>query len=84
MNLPANEWPDAVATFALSSIDPLAVLGVEADTNKEAIQRAYRGKVVMYHPDKVHGMAPEFQQVAHQKMSEINAAYELLRQRGAL
>jgi DnaJ-class molecular chaperone len=32
----------------------------------------------MYHPDKVAGMAPEFQALADTKMKEINAAYEVL------
>jgi curved DNA-binding protein CbpA len=36
----------------------------------------------MYHPDKVAGLAPEFQVLAEKRMKEINAAYELLKERG--
>jgi curved DNA-binding protein CbpA len=33
----------------------------------------------MYHPDKVEGLAPEYRQIADQKMKVINAAYEQLK-----
>ena len=33
----------------------------------------------MYHPDKVAGLAPEFQALADTRMKEINAAYALLK-----
>ncbi len=32
----------------------------------------------MYHPDKVAGLAPEYQDIAEKRMKIINAAYELL------
>jgi DnaJ-domain-containing protein 1 len=35
----------------------------------------------MYHPDKVAGLAPEFQALADRRMKEINAAYEAVKQR---
>jgi DnaJ-class molecular chaperone len=35
----------------------------------------------MYHPDKVVGLAPEFQALADKRMKEINAAYEVLKSR---
>jgi hypothetical protein len=33
----------------------------------------------MYHPDKLAGLAPEFQALADRRMKEINAAHELLK-----
>jgi DnaJ-domain-containing protein 1 len=35
----------------------------------------------MYHPDKMAGLAPEFQVIAESRMKELNAAYELLKRK---
>jgi DnaJ-class molecular chaperone len=45
----------------------------------EELSAAYRNLAQMYHPDKVAGLAPEFQELADRRMKEINAAYALLR-----
>ena len=39
------------------------------------------GSAQMYHPDKVAGLAPEFQGIPDRRMKEINAAYEVLKGR---
>jgi hypothetical protein len=57
------------------------VLGVSGTASSEEIAAAYRQLAQMYHPDKVSGLAPEFQQLADRRMKEINAAYELLKRR---
>lgn len=54
------------------------VLGVSDHATESEISAAYRRLAQMYHPDKVAGMAPEFQALADTKMKEINAAYEVL------
>ena len=55
------------------------VLGVSKTASSEELSAAYRRLAQMYHPDKVAGLAPEFQRLADQRMKEINAAYELLK-----
>ena len=35
----------------------------------------------LYHPDKVANLAPEFRDLAEQRMKEINAAYRELSRR---
>jgi hypothetical protein len=54
------------------------MLGLNASAPPEEISAAYHRLAQMYHPDKVAGLAPEFQTLADQRMKEINAAYELL------
>jgi hypothetical protein len=56
----------------------LAVLGLSGSPSDVEIKAAYRRMVLMYHPDKVATLAPEFQELAHRRMKEINAAYALL------
>ncbi|MDE3198815.1 MAG: DUF4236 domain-containing protein [Acidobacteriota bacterium] len=61
----------------------MRVLGVSASATMADISGAYRHLAQMYHPDKVAGLAPEFQELAERRMREINVAYELLKERGA-
>ena len=54
--------------------DPYKVLGVSPDASDEEIKKAYRRLAKKYHPDLNPGDA-----VAAQKMQEINAAYEQIK-----
>jgi hypothetical protein len=58
------------------------ILGVADNASETEISAAYRRLAQMYHPDKVAGLAPEFQALADKRMREINAAYEALKQKG--
>ena len=57
------------------------VLGVGEGGSFDEITAAYRRLAQMYHPDKVAGLAPEFQIIAESRMKELNAAYELFKRR---
>ena len=54
--------------------DPYKILGVSPDATDEEIKRAYRALAKKYHPDLNPG-----DPVAAQKMQEVNAAYDLLK-----
>lgn len=58
--------------------NPYEVLNIPQNATKEEIKNAYRKLSLQYHPDKIAQLGPELQEVAHRKMKEINAAYELL------
>jgi len=57
------------------------VLGVAEDASREQINEAYRRMISQYHPDKVAQMGEEIRAVANAKSREINAAYEIGKQR---
>jgi DnaJ-domain-containing protein 1 len=63
---------------ALRSKSAYEILGVNEGATLEEISEAYRKQARMNHPDKVANMAPEFQEMAEQRMKEINAAYQEL------
>ncbi len=54
--------------------DPYQVLGVSPDASDEEIKKAYRALAKKYHPDLNPG-----DEKAAQKMQEINAAYEQIK-----
>jgi curved DNA-binding protein CbpA len=52
---------------------------VPENATDDEIQAAYRKKVAQYHPDRVAHLPSEFQELAHQKLLEINGARERLK-----
>jgi hypothetical protein len=53
-----------------------AVLGLKGKLTKDDIRKAYRTAIAKYHPDKVHGLGIELQELAEKKSKEINQAFE--------
>jgi len=61
------------------------ILGVERNASDDDVKKAYRKLVREYHPDKMQakGVPEDFMKIAHEKMSEINLAYdEICKERG--
>lgn len=71
---PQRDAPSSQTTTARK------MLGVTENASGAEISAAYRRLAQMYHPDKVAGLAPEFQALADSRMKEINASYEVLKQ----
>lgn len=55
-------------------VNPYDTLGVSKDASEEEIKKAYRALVKKYHPDLHPG-----DEEAARKMSEINAAYDMIK-----
>ena len=69
-----------------SVIDPelrsaFEILGISVTASADEIVSAYRNMAKMYHPDRLVNMAPEFTELAEERMKQINRAYELLKRR---
>ncbi|MDE7337434.1 MAG: molecular chaperone DnaJ, partial [Clostridia bacterium] len=54
------------------------ILGVPKTASDDEIKKAYRKKVVAYHPDKFAGASEKEKKDAEAKCKEINHAYEVL------
>jgi len=52
------------------------ILEVSSNATIDEIKRAYRDKMMQYHPDKVASLGKEFQILAEEKSKEINIAYK--------
>ncbi len=56
------------------TMDPYAILGVSRDADADTIRRAYLKLAHKYHPDKTGG-----DKAAEDKLKEVNAAYDILK-----
>ena len=63
--------------------DAYAVLGVTANDDEKAIKRAYRKRMSEHHPDKLasKGLPEQAMEIAKNKAQDIQAAYELIKER---
>ncbi len=62
-----------------SSSSCFQVLGLSENCTKEEAKAKYRHLAMAYHPDLVSHMAPEFQELANNKLRGFNEAYEELK-----
>lgn len=62
--------------------DPYTILGVTREASDADIKAAHRRLVMEHHPDRLtaQGMPEEFVNMANEKLAEINAAYDHIRQ----
>ena len=54
------------------------LLSVEPTATAEEIKRAFRNEIARYHPDKVHHLGKEFQEMAASRAAALTEAYRTL------
>ena len=73
------------ALFKKQTGQAYQVLGVTREASNDEVKKAYRKLVREFHPDKMQakGVPEDFLKIAHEKMAEINKAYdEICKERG--
>jgi DnaJ-domain-containing protein 1/uncharacterized membrane protein SirB2 len=58
----------------------LSVLGLNASSNFDEVKKAFRDLARKLHPDRFNRESEEEQKVAHERFTEINLAYEKLKE----
>ncbi len=81
LNIPRHLFEELKARLAPSADPAYAVLGLTADATDAEVKKAYRSKVMEYHPDKIvsKGLPEEFLKFAEEKFKEVNEAYETIK-----
>jgi hypothetical protein len=67
---------DPLTIEPTSDADWCAILGLSPTATADEIREAYKAKVRQSHPDRVHGLAPAFRELAESETKKLNAAYE--------
>jgi hypothetical protein len=74
---PISTQLDDPLVFETSGSDNcFAILGLSPAATADEIKEAYRNKIRVNHPDRVHGLAPAFRSLAEAETKKLNAAYE--------
>lgn len=60
------------------SPDPYTLFDLRPDASREQIEARYKELALQYHPDRVAHLGQELRTLAHEKMIEIQRAYEEL------
>ena len=60
----------------LPAFDPYELLGIARGTPLDEARKAWRALIVLYHPDKVAHLAPEFRDLAEEKTRQLMTAWE--------
>lgn len=81
LNIPAYLFDGLKNRLAPSADPAYAVLGLTSDSTDTEVKKAYRAKVMEYHPDKIvsKGLPEEFLKFAEEKFKEANEAYEKIK-----
>ncbi|MBX9775225.1 MAG: J domain-containing protein [Xanthobacteraceae bacterium] len=67
---------DPLHADANGSDNCFVILGLSPAATEDEIKEAYRAKVRLNHPDRVHGLAPAFHALAEAETKKLNMAYE--------
>ncbi len=77
---PSSRNHSAAPTLSAGIAQAMSVLGLRPGCTAGEIVAAYHHMAQMYHPDKTTGLGPELQKLADQRMKEINAAHQAVKQ----
>ena len=81
LNIPRHLFDELIARLTPSADPAYAVLGLTPEATDAELKKAYRAKVMEYHPDKIvsKGLPEEFLNLAEEKFKELNEAYEKIK-----
>jgi DnaJ-domain-containing protein 1 len=61
---------------------PLEVFDLPKNASRDEIERRYKELALQYHPDRVEHLGDDLKKLAHEKMIQIQAAYQQLLKEG--
>ena len=80
MGISNNDYLSVKAMFIKDTNSAYNILEVSPDASNDEIKKAYRELAKKYHPDKVSHLGDDVKKAAEVKISELNAAYDAIKQ----
>ncbi len=79
-----NDYASIKAMFIKDTNSAYKILEVTPDVSNDDLKKAYRELAKKYHPDKVSHLGDEIKKAAEVKITELNAAYESIKEERGL
>lgn len=84
MGVGANDFESIKAMFIKDTDSAYKILEIDPSSSNEELKKAYRELAKKYHPDKVSHLGDDVKLAAEQKFTQLNAAYEAVKQERGL
>lgn len=83
MGISEKDYQSIESMFVANTNAAYKILEVEPIATDDEMKKAYRKMALKYHPDKVHHLGEDIQNVANDKFQKVNEAWEIIKkQRG--
>ncbi|MFK5855712.1 MAG: TerB family tellurite resistance protein [Bacteroidota bacterium] len=75
-----NDYASIKAMFIKDTNSAYQILEISPDATNDELKKAYRELAKKYHPDKVSHLGEEIKKAAEVKITELNAAYDAVKE----
>ena len=80
LGLSNSDYESIKAMFIKDANSAYKILEISKDATDDEVKKAYRELAKKYHPDKVSHLGDDVKKAAETKISEINAAYDAIKE----
>lgn len=81
MGISSSDYASIKAMFIKETDSAYKILEVSPDATNDEVKKAYRELAKKYHPDKVAHLGEDVKKAAEEKITQLNAAYDAVKER---
>jgi DnaJ like chaperone protein len=81
LGISRSDYDSIKAMFIKETDSAYKILEISPDATNEEVKKAYRELAKKYHPDKVSHLGEDVKRAAEEKITQLNAAYEAIKEK---